>query len=58
MTRLTRQENLRMALKKRQTSEYTPQGGSDRSRGAPGAAIKTRLRKAKRSQEREAQSGK
>ena len=44
MTRLTRQESLRMALKKRLTSEYTPQGGSDRSRGAPGVAIKKRLR--------------
>ena len=44
MTRLTRQGNLRMALKRRLTSEYTPQGGSDRSRGAPGMAIKRRLR--------------
>ena len=52
MTRLTRQENLRMALTRRLTSEYTPQGGSDRSRGAPGVALNRRLKQESRRHDR------
>ena len=44
MTRLTRQENLRMALTRRLTSDYTLEGCAGRSRRAPGVAMERRMR--------------
>ena len=52
MTGLTRQENQRMALTRRLTDEYTPQGWSDRSRGAPGVALNRRLKQESRKHDR------
>ena len=52
MTGLTRQENQRMALTRRLTSEYTTQGWSDRSRGAPGVALNRRFKQESRKHDR------